>query len=131
MRLAGRIINENMPAGTVVGRFSTVDPDRDELFTYTLVSGRGSRDNAAFAIRDGQLVATESFNFEMRRAYSIRVRSTDRGGLSVERVFVIRVRNVPEPRTPAALTLPTAFAAVAGARTALVFSQAPLSDANP
>jgi len=131
VRLAGGVINENMPAGTVVGRFSTVDPDRDERFTYSLVSGPGSRHNDAFEIRGGQLVATESFNFEMRRTYSIRVRSTDRGGLWVERVFVIRVRDVPEPRTPAALTLPAAFAAVAGARTAIVFSQAPLSDANP
>ena len=131
VRLAGRVINENMPAGTVVGRFSTVDPDRDERFTYTLVSGPGSRHNDAFEIRGGQLIATESFNFEMRRTYSIRVRSTDRGGLSVEQVFTIRVRDVPEPRTAAAMTLPAAFAAVAGARTALVFSQAPLSDANP
>jgi|GEM_PF-6681038 len=131
VRLAGGTINENMPAGTVVGRFSTVDPDRNELFTYTLVSGRGGRDNAAFAIRDGQLVATESFNFEMRQSYSIRVRATDRGGLSVERVFVIRVRDVAEPRTAAALNLRAVFEAAAGERTPLVFSEAPLSDANP
>jgi hypothetical protein len=131
VRLSGGVISENMPAGTVVGRFSTVDPDRDDLFTYSLVSGRGGRDNAAFAIRDSQLVATESFNFEMRRTYSVRVRSTDRGGLGVEQVFVIRVRDVREPRTAAGLTLPATFAATAGTWSPLMFARAPLSDANP
>jgi hypothetical protein len=131
VRLSGSFIAENMPAGTVVGTFSTVDRDRDELFTYSLASGRGSSDNAAFEIRGGQLVATESFNFEMRRSYSIRVRSTDRGGLSVERIFVIRVRNMPERQFAAGLALPLAFGATAGSRSPLVFAQAPLSDANP
>jgi hypothetical protein len=59
------------------------------------------------------------------------VRSTDRGGLSVERVFVIRVRNMPERPSPAGMTLPAAFEALAAERSKLVFAQAPLSDANP
>lgn len=131
VRLSDNLVAENKPVGTVVGMFSTVDRDQGELFTYSLVSGRGGRDNAAFEIRGGQLIATQSFNFEMRQAFSIRVRSTDRGGLSVERIFVIRVQDVPESPSAPTLALPLAFAADAGRRSPLVFSQAPLSDSNP
>jgi len=131
VRLSRRVIPENAPLGTVVGQFSSVDRDRGELFTYSLVAGRGSRDNTSFEIRGGQLVASESFNFEMRRSYSIRVRSTDRGGQFVERNFVIEVLDLPERRVAVGLALPPAFSAVAGVRTPFVFAEGPLSDANP
>jgi hypothetical protein len=131
VRLSGDVVAENRPAGTVIGSFSTADRDRDELFTYSLVPGRGGSGNASFTIQGGTLIATESFNFEMRQDYSIRVRSTDRGGLSVERVFVIHIRNVPERVAAPWLTLPPAFAATAGSRSPLVFAQPPLSDADP
>jgi len=131
VRLSRHVIPENAPVGTVVGRFSSLDNDRDELFTYSLVAGRGSRDNASFDIRGGQLVASESFNFEMRRSYSIRVRSTDRSGLFIERNFVIGVLDLPERGIAVDLRMPPAFSAVAGVRTALVFAEGPLSDANP
>jgi len=120
-----------MPAGTVVGMFSTVDRDQDELFTYGLVAGRGSRDNDSFDIRGGQLVTLTSFNFEMRRSYSIRVRSTDRGGLFVEQVFVINILNRPERPAAVGLRIPPAFSAIAGERSSLVFTEEPFSDANP
>lgn len=131
VQLSGTVIAENMPVGTVIGGFSTVDRDQGEFFTYSLVSGQGASDNTAFRIHGGRLIANESFNFEMRRAYSIRVRSTDRGGLFVDRVFTINVLDVPERRTGVDISLPAALAARAGARTTLLFSQAPFSDANP
>jgi hypothetical protein len=131
MSLSRSVVPENSPVGTVVGQFSSVDRDQDELFTYGLVAGRGSRDNASFEIRGGQLVALESFNFEMRRSYSIRVRSTDRGGLFVEQVFVINILNRPERPAAVSLRIPPAFSAIAGARSSLVFTEGPFSDANP
>jgi hypothetical protein len=108
--LSGTSIPENEPAGTAVGMLSTSDPNVDDSFTYRLVDGAGDADNAAFRIEDNQLVANGSFNFELRDTYSIRVRSTDAGGLSVEKRFTITVTDVEEP-----LAVEAVVAAKAGA----------------
>ena len=97
-------VAENQPAGTTVGAFSTIDPDTGDTFTYTLVGG--AADNASFTIdAGGNLKTAASFDFEARSSYSIRVRSTDAGGLSVEKVFTISVTNVNEAPT---ITVPAA-----------------------
>ena len=99
--LSASSVPENQPSGTAVGTFSTTDPDRKDTFTYALVSGTGSTDNGTFAIVGDQLKTAASFNFEAKSSYSIRVRSTDAGGLSIEKVFTISVINVNEPPTVA------------------------------
>ena len=43
-------VAENQPSGTTVGTLTTTDPDAGNTFTYTLVSGTGSTDNASFTI---------------------------------------------------------------------------------
>lgn len=91
-----------------MGTFSTTDPDSWDTHTYTLVPGTGSDDNASFTIdAAGNLKTAAVFDFETKSSYSIRVRSTDAGGLWTEKVFTISVTNVNEPPTlivPAAQT---------------------------
>ena len=96
-------VDENQPAGAVVGTFSTTDPDVGDTFTYGLVAGTGSTDNASFTIVGDQLRTTASFDFETKSSYSIRVRTTDAGGLFFEQVLTITVNNVNE--APADITL--------------------------
>ena len=43
-------VAENQAAGTAVGQLTTLDPDAGNTFTYTLVSGTGSDDNASFTV---------------------------------------------------------------------------------
>ncbi|MCO6454279.1 MAG: cadherin domain-containing protein, partial [Pirellulaceae bacterium] len=102
--LSGTTIPENSPANTPVGTFSTTDPDAGDTFTYALVAGSGDTNNGAFNIVGNELRATAGFNFEAQSSYSIRVRSTDTGGLSVEREFTITVTNVNEGPTEIALS---------------------------
>jgi hypothetical protein len=102
--LGGGSVAENQPAGTTVGALSTVDPDAGDTFTYTLVGGAGDLDNAAFAVAGNTLQTAASFDFEVRSSYSIRVRSTDAGGLWTEKVFAIGVTNVNEAPTDVALS---------------------------
>jgi len=102
--LSNSSIAENAGANTVIGTLSTADPDASSTFTYTLVSGTGSTDNAAFNILDDQLRATASLNFEAKSSHSIRVRSTDQGGLFTEKTFTIAVANVNETPTDVALS---------------------------
>jgi Cadherin domain len=98
-------VAENQPAGTTVGTFSTTDPDTGDTFTYVLVGGAGDTDNTSFAISGGTLQTAASFDFETKSSYSIRVRSTDAGALSVDKVFTISVTNVNEAPT---ITVPGA-----------------------
>ena len=84
-------IAENAPANTVIGTLSTTDPDVGDSFTYALVAGAGGDDNASFNISGTSLRSSVAFDFEARSAYSVRVRSTDKGGKSVETALVITV----------------------------------------
>ena len=94
--LAANAVAENRPSGTAVGAFSTTDADTGDTFTYALVSGTGSTDNASFTISGNQLLTAASFDFEGKSSYSIRVRTTDQGGLYMEKVFTITVTDVDE-----------------------------------
>jgi hypothetical protein len=99
LALNGASIVENQDAGTFIGAFSTTDPDAVDTFNYSLVAGAGSTDNASFLIANGQLKSSGAFDFEMKNSYSIRVRATDKGGLTVERQFTINVTDVNDAPT--------------------------------
>lgn len=86
-------IDENNSANAAVGLLATSDPDSGNTHRYALVGGVGSNDNSAFSIVGNELRVNAPLNFETRSAYSIRVRSTDQGGLATEKVFSIQVGN--------------------------------------
>lgn len=92
-------VAENADVGTLAGEFTTSDPDAGDTFTYSVVSGEGSADNAAFTIDGHRLQTAAVFDYEAKASYQIRVRSTDAGGLFTERAFTVAVRDVAEPRT--------------------------------
>ncbi|MEY2613635.1 MAG: Bifunctional hemolysin/adenylate cyclase precursor, partial [Planctomycetota bacterium] len=102
--LSSALIAENAGANGVVGTLSSTDPDVSNTFTYTLVVGTGDVDNAAFNINGNSLRATSSLDFETKSSYTVRVRSTDQGGLFTEKVFVISVVDVNEAPTAVALS---------------------------
>ena len=99
LALSSATIMENQPSGTAVGVFSSSDPDTGNTFTYTLVSGTGAADNSSFTISGNSLLTAAPFNYESRNSYSIRVRSTDQGGLYIEKAFTITVLDVNEQPT--------------------------------
>src|SRR5262249_53029166 len=86
-------IPENQPPGTLVGTLRSTDQDAADGHTYSFAGGA---DDGFFRIVGGQLRTAASFDFEARSSYSVRVRSTDAGGLSVERDFTITVTDVNE-----------------------------------
>jgi ELWxxDGT repeat protein len=102
--LSSNSIAENTSTGTVVGALSTTDGDTDDTFTYTLVSGVGDTDNASFQIVGNSLQTKSIFDCETKNSYTVRVRSTDAGGLFTEKAFAITVTDVNEAPTVLALT---------------------------
>lgn len=87
-------VPENKSTGTVVGTLGAIDQDANNTFTFTLVSGAGSTDNASFRIVGNSLRTRVVFDYEQKSSYSIRVRVTDQNGLFFERAFNIRVTNI-------------------------------------
>ena len=104
LALSNNAIAENQPTGSAIGVFTTFDPDASDTHTYTLVYGTGSTDNALFTISGDTLKTGASFNYESKSLYSIRVRTTDQGGLFAEQTFAIGVTDVSEPPTDLAMS---------------------------
>ena len=92
--LTPAIVSENSPIKTVVGRFTTADPDAGGTFTYTWASG--STDSSKFSIGHDTLFTAAVFDFETVPSYSIKVRSTDGGALFFEKTFTINVADAPD-----------------------------------
>ncbi|MBD2079343.1 cadherin domain-containing protein [Leptolyngbya sp. FACHB-17] len=94
LALSTTSIDENVSANTIVGTFSSTDPDPGNAFTYSLVSGTGDTDNTKFTISSNQLQINLSPDFETKSTYSIRVRTTDQGGLSLDKVLTIAINDL-------------------------------------
>jgi len=97
--LSNQTLPENASAGALVGTFSTTDLDLGDAHTYSLVSGSGDDDNAAFTIIANELYADAVFDFESQSSYTIRVSTTDLWNLTFEKVFTISVTNVNDAPT--------------------------------
>ena len=95
--LSNLSVLENEDAGTLVGNLSTTDQDAADSHTYAFVSGEGDGDNSAFIINGNQLLTAQTFDREAKGAYTVRVSTTDGGGLSIENSFTIEISNVAEP----------------------------------
>ncbi|WP_269223520.1 T9SS type A sorting domain-containing protein [Flavobacterium sp. IMCC34518] len=104
LALSASSINENVASNSTVGTLSATDVDAANTFTYTLVAGTGSTDNASFNISGGNLQITSSPDFETKSSYSVRIRTTDQGALFFEKAFTITINNVNETPTDLALS---------------------------
>lgn len=109
--LSNATVPDNSGSGVVVGTFSTTDPNPGDTFTYGLVSGAGDVSNASFTINGNQLLTNETFDFESKSSYSIRVRSTDQAALFVAKQFTITVSDGPD--VPGAISFTSANFSVA------------------
>jgi large repetitive protein len=89
-------IDENQASGTTVGTLSATDPDAGDTHTFSLVTGTGDGDNASFTTNGSSLKTAAVFNYEAKSSYSIRVRATDSGNATFEKVFTITINNVNE-----------------------------------
>ena len=93
--LSENAIYSDYVAGSFVGRLRSTDVNPDDSFTYTLVPGTGNTHNAWFTINNGQLLANHTFSGDVGTTVSIRVRSQDSTGLSVEQVLLVPVEQRP------------------------------------
>ena len=88
IQLSNRIIAENTPPDTVIGWFTTTDPDQTDYFRYGLIDNT----EGYFKIVGNQL-RTNNFHLDYERStnYPITVRSVDSGGAYIDEHLVIQV----------------------------------------
>lgn len=108
LTLSTTTINDNQPIGSALATFSATDANPFDTFTYSLVAGAGSADNASFAINGNTLENAAIFNATTKNTYNIRVRVTDATGLYSELTFVISVTHVNVPPVITGTTLASA-----------------------
>lgn len=94
--LSNATVDDGAPAGTLVGTLSATDPDSNETFSYSLVSGEGDTGNAWFSISGNQLRTARVFDYEEYPAHYCRIRVTDHAGATHEEAFAIQINNLPD-----------------------------------
>ena len=97
IELSQTFVYENEVTGTSIGELRADDPDEGDEVTYALVSGEGSEDNAKVSVDGDDLETSVVLDFEETPTISIRVRATDDGGLFIEKVITIAVRDTNDP----------------------------------
>ena len=104
--LTNNTLSNSASANTAVGTLSSTDATVSDSFTYSLVAGAGSTNNASFSISGSSLVATNPSALTAG-SYSVRVRTTDVAGNTYEQAFTITVTSnqAPSVTTPTAITL--------------------------
>ena len=109
LTLTGSSVAENQPTATTVGTLTATDDDPGSIFSFTLVPG--ASDNSSFQIPVGTntLQTNAAFDFETRNSFTVQVRVTDQGGLSLTKSLSVSVTNVNEP--PTGVTLSGTFIA--------------------
>ena len=92
-------IDENIPKNSVVATLSTTDPDSDASHVYSFEFGEGGEDNDSFMIDGNKIKIIDSPDFEAKSLYSIKLKTTDTGGLAFEKEFKLDVNDINENPT--------------------------------
>ncbi|MEL6561523.1 MAG: cadherin domain-containing protein [Bacteroidota bacterium] len=93
---------EEVPVNHEVGVLETIDADAFDNHTYELSEGAGDVDNDLFQIVGDRLLTNSLFDFEDQPTRTIRVRSTDSFGASIEMPFLLDL--IPNPNLPLLVT---------------------------
>ncbi|NKB36753.1 MAG: DUF4347 domain-containing protein [Gammaproteobacteria bacterium] len=103
--VVGNTVAENSAPGTVAGTLSSTDVDAGDTHTYSLVSGAGDTNNGLFTIVGNEIRVNAGLDFEaLGSPLSVRVQTTDAGGLTHEEVISIILTNVNEAPADIALS---------------------------
>lgn len=87
-------VDEAQPAGTILAEINGGGVESGVECQYSLVSGTGAEDNAAFSLNGPYLIAARALDCEATPALHFRLRWTDSGGNSGERAMTLVLRNV-------------------------------------
>ena len=88
------LVEENLPAQTIIGIFNTLDPDDSNgtrNYKYELINIQTVSEQPFSLSSDGILRTAMVLDFEKKNKYSIRVRTTDQFGGNFEKDFTMEI----------------------------------------
>lgn len=91
--LSDSIFQDDIATGGFIAELTSEDIE-DGTFTYALAEGDGAIHNDMFQITGSQLQAKECFKCAEDSVYKIRLSTTDEGGLSFSKAFVLNLKKV-------------------------------------
>ena len=103
--LSSNTISENLPAGTLIGTFTSIDPDDEGTPTTNYIYSSSGSDATNFSIADNELFSrTANFDFETKATYDITITSNDRVRGTFMKDFTISITDSNDPPTDIALS---------------------------
>ncbi len=100
-------IDENIDTsgGRSIGTLSSSDPDFGDSFTYSVVGGA---EQGNFTIggsgSDELILSAGILNYEAKSSYEVIVRTTDSGGLTVDKTITVTVNNINDDPTDVSIS---------------------------
>ena len=92
--LSNSDFQDDLEAGGFIGRLTSTDSDDSGKFTYALAEGDGAIHNDLFQIDGDQLQIKNSFKCADECEYKVRISTTDDGGMTFSKAFVLNMKNV-------------------------------------
>ena len=80
---------DGTPADTAVALLRVIDLNPEDTHTFSLVSGTGDTDNAAFQVAGSTLLTAATINFTAHPRYAIRLQADDGHGGTFQKAFEI------------------------------------------
>lgn len=102
--LSDSVFQDDLETGGYIGSLSSVD-EESAVFTYAMAEGDGAIHNDLFQITDDQLQIKNTFKCAEDTIYKIRLSTTDEGGLSFSKAFVLHLQHVLERPKPDSLSV--------------------------
>ena len=91
--LSPKTVDENKPAGTLVGTLSAADPNVFDSHSFTLTAG-----GASLEVLSGNLLVTKMpLDHEVSASIPVTITATDSEGASVSQSFSVTVNNMNDP----------------------------------
>ncbi|HDS1580679.1 TPA: autotransporter domain-containing protein [Stenotrophomonas maltophilia] len=126
--LSANTLRQSSAANVPVGTLSSTDADIGSSFSYALVAGAGSTDNASFTIAGNELRANSPAALPAGN-HSIRVRTTDESGATFEKAFTLIVIDDVAPTVISIAPSGSPAATATSVNFAVVFSE-PVSNVS-
>jgi hypothetical protein len=86
-------VNENAPAGTLIGNLTAIDADSGQAERFELTAGEGDADNSRVSLSGSRLYVAAPPDYETKPTLQIRVKVTDSTGISFSKALSIAVIN--------------------------------------
>ena len=95
--LSNNEVEENSPVGIIIGTFSVSDPNPNSFHQVTLLDQNESGAEVNFFIDENNTLRTgRVLDFEKNQSVEITVRAIDEGNLSIQKSFLINIKNIIE-----------------------------------